>query len=160
MTTDEFKSISTSSTAVLRDILALDQKEQAKLYQVLRAILGQPAGDAPATKVEQIKDEQVEDPAEIQAEVQLWLDELMESNLSNYQRVAILEEKYSAANSELVNGMLDKALRDILDQHPPIAIRRAVVKLATENIVLCAIGGLGLLLAIGSGLASVVRKIF
>lgn len=144
---------------VLMQILALDEPAQINLYRILSSIVGGSHG-ANLTQGQSTEPSPVEDDDKLQEDVIQWIDELKQAKITSYERVRLLDLEINDSNTDQINKLLETARAEVLDNNPPVAVRRAVIKVASENVVMCTIGGIGLVMAVVSALLTVVKKIF
>lgn len=89
--------------------------------------------------------------------LQEWISSL--AGLSPYQRLAALDEALQDAN-DAERQVLGAARREILAEHPALAVRLAVERLVTERPLASLLGLAGIVLALTAAARGVFRLLF
>lgn len=131
--TDEFRGI-------LKQALALPSEERELLAQLMTR-LHQIGAPRPAPELPQAPE-----LTGTSADVEAWLRQI--SDQTPWDRLQLIEEAlcdgYEGEEADALLG----ARRRLLDENLPVAIRRSVVRIATESPFLTLLGGVGLLIAV------------
>lgn len=152
----ESNSMSNDLSGVLRRVLELGHEDQKRLRAILSSLAGAPADavtNAPASSTEP---HPAEEPAAGTASQ--WLDQIRAE--APWSQVRLLDEALHAEDGETDLQLLRDARARLLQENPPLAVRLAVVRLATERPLAVCTGGVGLLLAVIALGRGVFRLVF
>jgi len=135
---------------ILRQALALSSEDQQRLALVMSRV----------SALEEVRPEPdpAPPPERSSADVSAWLLEI--SNKSPWARLELLEEALLdvGEQGDEAEALLD-ARRRLLDDNPPVAIRRSVANVASEHPLGTLVGVGGLILAV-VGVGQAVWRIF
>lgn len=141
----------------LRDVLALPPEDQARLQAVLERVTGSLSrSSAPPSVAMSLAPAPMAD-AEQQVDVAEWLQQVRA--LPAWTQLQLLDEALESADDPQEFALLEGARSQLLHLHPPLAVRRAVVALATRQPIATCVGSVGLVvgvIGIGRVLARVV----
>lgn len=133
----------------LQQLLGLPPAERQQMLEVLRLAGGAATAADPVTDIS---------PEDARTAVTDWLKSI--EDLVAWERLQLLEAALADVESEAETGALSDARKALLDAHPPLAVRRAVVELVTLHPVATGVGALGLLLALLALGRNVFRAMF
>lgn len=143
-------SMQTEFTEILKGALALSQEDQARLCSVLQRVTGA-AGNLAADSVP-------EPLSESERTVQDWLQQIRGE--APWIQLVFLDDALEAEDAVVKRAALDAARTQLLRDHPPLAIRRAVTDLAARHPAGVCVGALGLLIGVFGLARQVVRLLF
>lgn len=140
--------------SVLKDALSLSLDDRRRLSVVMQSVA--PAGaqvvaDSMAPAADATQPEPLPD-------LQGWLD--MIAVETPWARLQLLEDAIEHAETQEEVAALTQARRALLDTNPPVAMRKAVVEMATNHPTGIVFGALGLLLAIATLGRGAFRLVF
>jgi len=144
MQTDQHQT-SDAFTGTLQQLLALPPNDQQRLLDVLRIAGG--VAHAPAVSAD-----------EARSAVKDWLTRIQD--LPPWERLQLIEAALVEEPSEAEAEVLTAARSDLLDAHPPVAARRAVVDLVTSHPTAATVGVVGLALALFALGRNIFRVVF
>ena len=127
----------------LRDVLALPADDQVRLHAVLERVTG--AIHSPSALQMVAAPLPAGDPAP-QEDVTQWLVQVRE--LPVWTQLQLLDEALASAVAPEEMALLESARSQILRAHPPLAVRRAVVALATRQPIATSVGSVGLVVGV------------
>ena len=93
-----------------------------------------------------------------QAEVDAWLQDIAPQPA--WLRLQLLEDAIEACDTDAQRATLQAAHAQLLQSHPPLAVRRTVTELATVHPVSTGIAVVGLLLGLAGFARAVLRGLF
>lgn len=128
----------------LRDVLALPAEDQARIHSVLERVTGA-VHDTASLQIVAAPLARSND-ASPQQEAAQWLEQLRE--LPPWTQLQLLDEALEAAEDPQEHALLESARSDLLHTYPPLAVRRAVVVLATRQPIATCIGSVGLVVGV------------
>jgi hypothetical protein len=127
--------------AVLKDALSLPADDRRRLTEVMQRVA--PAGPQVPGSVETVPV-----APQPEADLQGWLDRIEAETA--WTRLQLLEDALDRAETDEEVAALAQARRALLDANPPVAMRRAVVELATNHPTGIVFGALGIVIAIAT----------
>lgn len=135
-------------SGVLKAALALPAEDQRRLCEILDRITSSESSTGAARPVVA--------SATVDSEVGAteWLQQIQGHPL--WVQVQLLDEALESVEEPDEIEVLREAQNRLLSENPPLAVRRAVVRLASEHPMGICAGGVGLLLAV----AAVARGLF
>lgn len=140
---------------VLQRVLALHPDDQRRLRDILLSLASAPAAGQPRAEV----DAKDDDAAAASAEVHVaeWLHQVRSE--APWSQLRLLDDAIERVGDEEEARSLREARSRLLQENPPIAVRSAIVRLATERPLAVSAGSVGLILALfalGRGLFHLV----
>lgn len=129
---------------VLQRVLALHPDDQRRLRDILVSLAGAQAGAQPPVESVTTYDSGGAEGAE--AHVAQWLDQVRRED--PWSQLYLLDEAIERAEDEEEARSLREARSRLLQENPPIAVRSAIVRLATERPMAVGAGSVGLILAL------------
>lgn len=142
---------SSDFAAVLKDALSLPAEDRRRLTEVMQRVAH--AGPQIPGSVETV-------PAapEPEADLQGWLESIEAE--TPWTRLQLLEDALERAETDEEVAALTQARRALLDGNLPVAMRRAVVELATNHPTGIVFGALGIVIAIATLGRGALRLVF
>lgn len=139
--------------SVLKDALSLPLDDRRRLTEVMQsvALAGVQAGSVEVVAVATLR----EDLPDLQG----WLDKIAVET-PPWTRLQLLEDAIEHAETQEEIAALTQARRALLDGNPPVAMRKAVVEMATNQPTGIVFGALGLLMAIATLARGAFRLVF
>ena len=140
----------------LRDVLALPPEDQARLCSVLERVTASARGEpllAPAPRPLAFAQDL---PQEL--ETAQWLEQLR--GLPAWTQLQLLDEALETADAPHDVALLEAARIQLLHAHPPLAVRRAVVALATRQPIATCVGSVGLVVGVIGAIRLLARVVF
>lgn len=141
---------------VLRGALALPEEDKRRLAEIMSRVTGSSlAIGATAPLAAHPPQAVLEEPQVTAAE---WV--LRIRNEPAWDQLQLLEDALESADDPSELQVLQSAHKTLLQENPPLAVRRAVVRVASQHPVGICVGALGLLLALTALGRGLVRLIF
>jgi hypothetical protein len=139
---------------VLKGALALSADDQAQLCSVLLRITALPA--SPLDVVPPSAEHATDQAAHEQQAVENWLQQVQREPV--WTQLLLLDDALAGIDSEEEASALRAARTQLLQANPPIAVRRAVVDLASQHPIGVCVGAVGLAVAL-FGLGRVLLRL-
>jgi hypothetical protein len=139
---------------VLRGALALAADDQARLCSVLQRITALPA--PPSSAIPPAAALTPEEVAHEEQTLETWLQQIRCEPV--WTQLLLLDDALAGVDSEEEASAIRAARTRLLQANPPIAVRRAVVDLASQHPMGVCVGAVGLAVAI-IGLGRVLLRI-
>lgn len=141
---------------VLRGALALPEEDKRRLAEVMSRVTDSSlAIGSTAPLAGQPSHAELEEPQTTAAE---WV--LKIRGEPAWTQLQLLEEAIESADDPSELQVLQSAHKTLLQENPPLAVRRAVVRVASQHPVGFCVGALGLLLALTALGRGLVRLAF
>ena len=140
----------------LRDVLALPPEDQARLQAVLERVTGSVAARPAPASVPMPMAPAPAVAAEQQVDVAEWLQQVRA--LPAWTQLQLLDEALESTEDPQEFAPLEAARRQLLHAHPPLAVRRAVVALASRQPIATCVGSVGLVVGV-IGIGRVLARI-
>lgn len=141
--------------SVLTQALQLEAKDQERLADLMNRVARRnETVDPPA-----VVGESQSDASSEEVSLEQWLQTL--SELTPWQRLQLIDDAIENTEAGTTNGAeLEKARRELLNEHPALNVRLAIQRSAAEHPGRVVIGVIGLLLAIGTLGHGLFRLVF
>jgi hypothetical protein len=143
---------------LVRRILDLPSSDQQRLHAMLAAMLGPVPGAPIADRVAYPAVTNEDEAEDEYREIELWLASI--DHEVPAKQVRLIDEVGTRVVFQASLDLLSERRGKLLDNHPPLAVRGAVTRLATESPVQLALGVLGLAVGIVSFAVWAFQKIF
>lgn len=148
----EPKALGADLSGVLKGALSLPEEDQRRLCEIMvRLTSGVPSTGAEPPSVEPSADGSQVGAAE-------WLQQIQGHPL--WVQVQLLDDALASVEEPDELEVLREAQNRLLSENPPLAVRRAVVRLAVQHPVGMCAGAVGLLLAIAAAARGLFRLVF
>lgn len=137
---------------VLTEVLALSRQDQQQVYAVLARVIGEAPADQPAhVEVAAVP----EQPERASSD---WL--MLIDHEPPWSKVQLIDDALEREDEADQRQVLSNALSSLLSEHPQLAVRRAVTRVALEHPIGICAGGIGLLLGVVAIAQSLFRVLF
>jgi hypothetical protein len=138
---------------VLKGALALSEEDKRRLAELMVRVT---APEAARTAIAPAPEPRADDAPEIGAAE--WLRKIRTEPA--WVQLQLIEDALESTDEASELQVLRDAQKALLQENPPLAIRRAVERVASEHPVGICIGGLGLLLALIALLRGLFHLVF